>query len=691
MKKKIYILIAGVKQTLFALALTLLVTASYSQTFNIVYTGSVQTLTVPTTGKYGIECWGANGGSVISVGGAGIGGYSMGELNLTAGTVLHIYVGGGGTPSSGLLTGNSGAGGWNGGGGGSKIGVSGGGGGGATDVRLGGVGPGNRIIVAGGGGGAAGYFSQTPNGLIADGGHGGGLAGANGNTITSGGAITIGGGGQGANGATPGAATGAPTANGTASGGGGGAYSVNGASAGGQGVGGGAGGAAGISGGGSTGCASGGGGGFAGGAGGVQNNNGAAAGGGGSGFVGGVNNGITVMSGQTGFVANPDNTGNGYTRVTFLCEVTAGVSQNPICIGDQVTLLTNATGNIQWSHGPTTPTAVVSPTVNTTYTLTGTGSTPQGCVNTIILTVTVNPLPNIAPETFPPMLCQGQTGTLSATGAATYTWNPGNGAGNVVTVNPASTTVYTVTGQNSFGCYNTSTVTMNVNTNQLTLSPDTIVCAGTPAYLRANGAVSYNWSVGAPFKNVTVYPSALTVYSVGATDMYGCALEGIVTVNVHPKPVVTVSSANTVVCKGEPVLLEAGGANSYLWSNGASGESITPATNVDLPLYFTVTGTDNNGCKSTASITVLVNACVSLNEEQVLAFRLLPNPATEQVTIESPADATWHINDLAGRTVLQGKLQQGSQSVNISTLASGVYLVRLQTSDSERTVRFIKN
>jgi hypothetical protein len=137
------------------------------------YTGSAQTWTVPSTGRYKLEAWGAQGGAGSYAGGKG--GYAWGEISLTGGQVLTIYVGGAGTAAS------LAAGGWNGGGRSSSStggGVS-GSGGGASDVRLGGTALANRIVVGGGGGGASGGYM--------DGGAAGGLNGlrsVNGSYVT---------------------------------------------------------------------------------------------------------------------------------------------------------------------------------------------------------------------------------------------------------------------------------------------------------------------------------------------------------------------------------------------------------------------------------------------------------------------------------------------------------------------------
>ena len=154
------------------------------------YTGSQQTLTVPATGYYTLEAWGAQGGSSTNAGGNG--GYSKVVYQLTQGTTLYIYCGGAGSARSGTT---GGAGGWNGGGKGGN-GVSsqngGGGGGGATHIATTSIGAitssknlftgsintsgthltatakSGLLLVAGGGGGGS-YFSGRAYGGVGGG------------------------------------------------------------------------------------------------------------------------------------------------------------------------------------------------------------------------------------------------------------------------------------------------------------------------------------------------------------------------------------------------------------------------------------------------------------------------------------------------------------------------------------------
>jgi len=130
------------------------------QMFN--YSGSYQTYTVTTTGRYKLEVWGAKGGDMPEGYSNGAnGGYSYGETMLTQGQSLYVYIG---QKPVGILTlGATNAGGWNGGGAGYNYDQWNrrSGGGGATDIRtvVGNwndpTGLNSRVIVAGGGGGTS--------------------------------------------------------------------------------------------------------------------------------------------------------------------------------------------------------------------------------------------------------------------------------------------------------------------------------------------------------------------------------------------------------------------------------------------------------------------------------------------------------------------------------------------------------
>ncbi|MFV0250233.1 MAG: glycine-rich protein [Bacilli bacterium] len=142
---------------------------------NYDFTTSIKAVTIPCSGTYKLEVWGAQGGTTSG----GYGGYSSGSTTLTYNSTLYVVVGGQATYSGG---------GYNGGGlGSTNTGLERGGGGGATHIGktnglLSATTAANLYIVAGGGGG--GTVTEGEYQSSVSGGTGGGTTGGTGGLDT---------------------------------------------------------------------------------------------------------------------------------------------------------------------------------------------------------------------------------------------------------------------------------------------------------------------------------------------------------------------------------------------------------------------------------------------------------------------------------------------------------------------------
>jgi gliding motility-associated-like protein len=291
--------------------------------------------------------------------------------------------------------------------------------------------------------------------------------------------------------------------------------------------------------------------------------------------------------------------------------VTATSSNAAICNGGSATLTGSGASSYTWNPGALSGTSVtVSPTTTTTYTVTGTGV--NSCTSTAQVTVTVNALPTVTATATNASVCPGNTSDLTGSGAVSYTWNPGSLSGSPVTVSPASTTTYTVTGTDANGCANTGQVTVTVNPTPTVTAAATSasICIGSTTDLTGSGASTYSWMPGSLSGSpVTVSPSATTTYTVTGTDGNGCTSTGQVTVTVNPLPVPVVTAAPDSICPGQTATLTASGGTNYFWNGGslvnASGASQTDAPAASTMYYVSVT--DANGCSANDSVQVIVN------------------------------------------------------------------------------------
>lgn len=114
------------------------------------------------------------------------------------------------------------------------------------------------------------------------------------------------------------------------------------------------------------------------------------------------------------------------------------------CEGTSVTISVSGANNYTWSIGMSAAQIIVTPTTTTVYTVTGSNGS---CTATLSLTHSVVSYPAISVSVNNAILCKGQSATLTAIGANTYTWSNSQ-TGSLIAVTPTVSSQYTVSGSN---------------------------------------------------------------------------------------------------------------------------------------------------------------------------------------------------------------------------------------------------
>jgi gliding motility-associated-like protein len=288
--------------------------------------------------------------------------------------------------------------------------------------------------------------------------------------------------------------------------------------------------------------------------------------------------------------------------VNALPTVSSTVTNSVICNGQSTTLTGTGTASTYTWTGSVTNGVAFFPSLTNSYTVTGTDG--NGCSNTSVRSVTVNPLPTVLSTTTGSVICNGGSTTLNGTGASTYTWSSGVSDG--VAFTPTATATYTVTGTNATtGCTNTAvrTITVSPTPTVATSTSNSVICIGNSTSLTGSGATTYTWSNGVA-NGASFSPTVTATYTViGATG--SCTNTAVRTITVNPLPGVSSTASNSTICNGGSTTLNGTGASTYTWTGGISnGVAFSPTTTTT----YTVTGTDANGCVNTSVRTVTVNA-----------------------------------------------------------------------------------
>jgi len=285
---------------------------------------------------------------------------------------------------------------------------------------------------------------------------------------------------------------------------------------------------------------------------------------------------------------------------------TLSVNSPVICLGQTATLTATGATTYLWNTGSLLNTITDAPTLNTNYTVTGTTS---GCTNTAIANISVTPLPTITVNS--QTICAGQTATLIANGASSYTWNTSSSI-NPLIISPTSTTNYTVVGS-VLGCTNNAIAAISVTPLPTVVVNSSTICSGQTATIAASGATSYSWNTGSLLSTLTDAPTTNTTYTVIGAAL-GCTSTAIANVSVTPLPTVTVTSST--ICIGQTATITASGASTYVWNTGSLSNTITDAPSANTS--YTVLGSSSNCTNSAiANVSVTPLPTVTVNSSTI--------------------------------------------------------------------------
>jgi gliding motility-associated-like protein len=291
--------------------------------------------------------------------------------------------------------------------------------------------------------------------------------------------------------------------------------------------------------------------------------------------------------------------------------ISAGNPKTLTCTTTSVTLdgaSTTLGATFAWSGpGIVSGGNTATPSVNTagTYTLTVTASSCTATAQVVVSSDNTPPVPVINPPTA--SVCTGQSITLTASGGGSYLWNTTETSA-AISVNPASTTTYSVTVTAANGCtaIENRQVTVAPTLTVVIDPPVATVCNGQPITLTASGGNTYLWSTTETSASISVNPVSMTTYSVTASDASGCTGTASRQVTVNQNPVASITPSSASICMGESINLTASGGTVFLWSTNETVQTITvsPLANA----VYDVTVSDVNGCSATASRNVIVNS-----------------------------------------------------------------------------------
>ncbi len=379
-----------------------------------------------------------------------------------------------------------------------------------------------------------------------------------------------------------------------------------------------------------------------------------------------------------------------------------------VCAGNPANLAATGADSYSWSPATglnTTTGANVIANVSQNTTFTVTGVTAAGCAATATAVVTVGATIEITVNS--PVICEGASVTLTASGASTYTWSPATDLnqtnGSIVIASPTTSTTYTVTGFNANGCSGEVLSIVAVKPPP-TLTPiNDSICKGQIANLSVIGANNFTWSPSAGLSattgnSVQASVAVNSTYVVNGTDANGCTASTQVVAYIYPETTGSISGLNATYFTNSPSSVLTGSPAGGTFSGpGIAGNVFDPAFAGIGTHTITYSFYDVHGCLNTAVSTVTVTAPVGIDElnQNTSSIHIYPNPSsgTSNLIIESSRSeiCVLSITDVSGRIIEHHSIQVhvGIQEIAMNIQTAGIYIVHIQNEQHPQVLKWI--
>ncbi|MBL0341104.1 MAG: gliding motility-associated C-terminal domain-containing protein [Bacteroidetes bacterium] len=400
--------------------------------------------------------------------------------------------------------------------------------------------------------------------------------------------------------------------------------------------------------------------------------------------------------------------------------VSAAANPTVICVGATAVLNGSGATNYNWAllTAPlisigTGNSLNVTPVVTTSYILTGTNG--FACSGGDTITVIVNPLPPVLITAVSDTICDGDTITLAATGATSYSWSIAGGGtigtGPSIQVSPTTNTTYIVTGSDANLCSNSDSINITVNpaptANGIigTLSVCPSVTGVQYWISNPNPNSTYTWTVtngtitsGQGNDTITVDWSSISgaalVSVVEITDL-GCVSANPVTLPISINVILTpvAPTGPTVFCANQAqgiVYTTLGTPGStYNWvaqggivvgGNGTNTVTIdwtAPGPQTVLLWYEETSTTTTNVCFGTSdTLSILINPAPSTSAIAGPVNVCVNDSGSFSVTNTFGSTYAWTVT---GATLINGN---GSNTINVNWPATGTITISIVETNS---------
>jgi len=356
----------------------------------------------------------------------------------------------------------------------------------------------------------------------------------------------------------------------------------------------------------------------------------------------------------------------------------AAVEDVAVCDGETATLTATGGTTYLWDNGETTPSITVNPSEGTVYTVKVTND--NGCTGEAQGNIIINMPPAISISADQTNICEGETVTLTATGADSFAWDNGETTASI-NVTPDVTTTFNVTG-GPMGCSASTDVAVNViNINLGRLLLDSVFCRKATASESIKGTIAEE----------SGFENGFAKYYVLAFGPDDVIVNYQLASDVNPLPRFNVSTSPNGMYSLHTFIADTAvfDVEAYL------DDAIPNSGKIDDIYNLTTEGggtlcakIDREGAQTE------LKECNKLSAPVKSTFEVYPNPAKDllyfrNISLEDLIAV--ELSNVEGKVLQQVNLNNANKifSFNVEDYPTGIYLLKATTAFKTHTAKVI--
>ncbi len=388
--------------------------------------------------------------------------------------------------------------------------------------------------------------------------------------------------------------------------------------------------------------------------------------------------------------------------------VSANASSSIICAGASTLLSASSGAVFLWSPSTglsSVTDSVVTATISASETYTLLATDTYGCTSADTVSIVVNALPVV-------MLLNQSPACITTSSVALVGGMPAGGTYSGSYVNagmfePVSAgaglhdIVYSFTDGN--GCSDSAIASIAVvalPNVELNMQHDVCIDALPVALNGGNPAGGTYSGIGVSNGNFDplVSGAGTQIITYSYSDSSGCSNSDTSTIYVSELPVISLGS-DTAICMYFNIFLDAGaGFESYLWSTGATTQTVmidSTGTGIGTSIV-SVSVTNSSNCSSADDINITFDICagvMNMSSGQPVAI-VYPNPFTNQFSVLTDANENENeirvaLRDVLGNLILE-KILTSHSEVFRPEIEAGIYFLRIEKGKTINAVKLVK-